>query len=297
MGSLMLLWAATPATAAIYSYSLNTAGAGWLDQYSLSVIGDEACVPTSATNAMTYLQSVAPGYLGTSLTGSSYADWENAAHAIAGGDYLNTSATDGTDLDYIPHGISKYIHENKGFTGVQFGGAFAPDIWEDSPFERPSYIENVMPYGLFLVDAIMNGLATIISIHYSDAQGGGGHELFLTGIDWDDANNDGIAQESENAMLHFIDPLDPAFYDGGEPSAGPAVTSGSFYYDATEDELLLSYSQYGGGLPYEEGNYDDVIDSTIGSAFTMQVPEPSDYAIIAGALALAGAMIRRRFRS
>lgn len=298
ISALPLLVVVAPLHGVVYSYSLNTSGAGWLDQHSLPVIGDEACVPTSATNAMTYLQSVAPAYLGTSLTGSSYTDWTNAALTVAGPNYLNTSASDGTDLDYLPQAMDKYIRQDNGFTGVQLGGVFPSDIWVDSPFTKPSYITDGVPLATYFLEAIMNGGATMFSIEYTEAQGGGGHELFATGIDWNDANNDGIAQESESAMLHFIDPLDPAFYDGsGFPSSGPRITSGGFYYDETDEVLRFSYSQYSGGLPYDGSEYGDVIDSYIVGAFTMQVPEPSDYAIIAGALALAGAMIRRRMQA
>jgi hypothetical protein len=50
---------------------------GHLDQYSMNAphnfVGNEACFPTSSTNALTYLQNAYPGLYGTSLSGANYA--------------------------------------------------------------------------------------------------------------------------------------------------------------------------------------------------------------------------------
>ncbi|WP_309385442.1 hypothetical protein [Cerasicoccus frondis] len=299
IAGLLLCVPSIPSDGAVYSYSLITANAGWLDQYSLDTsnnfVGNEACVPTSSTNAMTYLQNTAPEYFGTALTGTTYEDWKATDQTLIGPDYMDTTPDPdgGTYYNHIPYALNKYIREDKGFTQVNFGGIYPVDTWGDSPYDKPSYMLDGVPSGLYFAEWLYQGLATIFSIEYSN---GGGHELFLTGIDWDDANNDGIVQESENALLHFIDPLDPAFYgDDNLPSSGPKVTTGSIYHDDKSGGLLLSYEQYHGDLPYTS-DYELVTGSHIVGAFTMSVPEPSEYAAAIGILALVGAAFWRRRR-
>ncbi len=275
-----------------YSVSLPSVGYGWLDQYSLdtehSYVGNEACVPTSSTNAMTYLQNFAPEVYGTALTGSSYSSWYDTANTLIGAAYMNTTSS-GTEYNHIPYALDKYIRQDKGFTNTVFYGMFDPDYWGSAPYDKPSYIQNGKPTSSFLLSALGMKSATIFNITYEH---GGGHELFAVGINWLDANDDGIMQFSEGAELHFVDPLDPAYYDGGYPDSGPKTTMGHLWYDSDINALLLDYDQYHGRLPYD-GHYEETGPAEIGSAFAMAVPEPASGPALSGLLMLALIFVRR----
>ena len=125
------------ASAAGYTNVYNNSYFSWLDQYSLTNapngnIASQACVPTSAVNALTYLQNVAPGYFGTNLTGTNYDSWLNTGYTLSGPSYLNTT-TNGTMLYRLPYALNNYVVTNKGFSNVTFAGQFATNNDWDPP--------------------------------------------------------------------------------------------------------------------------------------------------------------------
>jgi len=266
-----------------YSVMENTSYFGWMDQYSLDnstyhFVGNEACVPTSSTNAMTYLQNYAPGYFGTVLTGTTYASWQATDALLITPAYMDTQPSDGTYYDHIPYAWTKYVIEDNGFNAVSFSGIFPSDYWGTGNYAKPAYMTDGNPTSSFFVNALGAGNATIFSILYNG--GGGGHELLAAGLDWVDLNDDGIIEFSENASLYFVDPLDPATYDGdGQPVAGPKITEGHVWYNEAESELKLSYTQYSGSLPYS-GTY-DTVGATIDTVFAVSVPEPGVWGLVA----------------
>lgn len=263
----------------VYNVMENTAYFGWFDQYSLDnstyhFVGNEACVPTSSTNAMTYLQNLAPGYFGTALTGSTYSSWLATDALLITPDYMDTKPNDGTYYNHIPYALNKYIVEDNGFSAVQFSGIFPTNYWGTGNYAQPSFMSDGNPTSAFFLNSLGAGNATIFSILYGGS--GGGHELLAAGLEWTDANDDGIIQSSENATLYFVDPLDPADYDiNGEPVSGPKTTSGHVWYDANDDFLKLDYNQYQGQLPYQSGNYSNTGTVKIDTVFAIAVPEPA----------------------
>ena len=81
---MILVFFISPSRAISAPYQLisNVSNYGWLDQYSLNsffptFVGDEACVPTTSTNGMTFLQQVCPNVFGFALTGVTYSNWED----------------------------------------------------------------------------------------------------------------------------------------------------------------------------------------------------------------------------
>ncbi|HVE15890.1 MAG TPA: hypothetical protein VNB29_04095, partial [Chthoniobacterales bacterium] len=117
--------------ATTYSASVTKSYLGWLDQYSLDTstyhhVGPEACVPTTATNALTYLQRSAPSLFGTSLTGSGYTDWKAVDATLSSPGYMNTSVTNGTYLYTIPYALTQFVVDDRGFDSVKFSGMFEP---------------------------------------------------------------------------------------------------------------------------------------------------------------------------
>ena len=278
-GVLMLPSPGALGTPITYSAAENPAAFGWLDQYSLDnstyhFVGNEACVPTSTTNAMTYLQNVAPSIFGTSLTGTSYADWIATDALLISPAYMDTTPRDGTYTGPQFYGTTKYITETMGFTQVSFGGQAPSDAWGTGIYAKPAWVVDGFPTWEYLFGALSAGQAAVFTIEYAD---GGGHGLLAQGFQWTDANGDGTIQKDENAALTFVDPLDPAFYTAGIPSSGPKLTSAHIWNDADAPggKLKFDYTQYWGQLPYDAANYGLVKDAKIDSLLTIIVPEPA----------------------
>jgi len=296
----VLLQNAVPLRAATtHSISQNISYFGWLDQYSLdsaayNFVGPEACVPTSATNAMTYLQNLAPGVFGSALTGMTYETWMSADATLASAPYMNTDPDDGTDYYYVPYALNKYIVGDKGFAFVEFSGMYPIDYWGPAPYDKPSYITDGTPTMEFLLNALTANKAILFGIRYAE---GGGHALLAGGIDWTDLNDDGIIQQSENAHLSFVDPLDPsATYNDGQPSGFAKFTQGHIWNkdDLLTGTLQLDYSQYAGTLPYTSGNYSMTGAASIDVAFVVAVPEPSVGFLLSGGLMTVLVFCRQR---
>jgi len=270
----------------VYNVMENASYFGWLDQYSLDnatyhFVGSEACVPTSSTNAMTYLQNLAPSYFGTALTGTSYSSWMSTDTLLISAPYMDTTPKDGTYYDHIPFALNKYIIVDNKFSSVQFSGIFPVDYWSGGDYSKPSYITDGNPTSGFFLNSLGAGNATIFSILYGGA--GGGHELLASGLEWTDANDDGVIQSSENAILYFVDPLDPsATYPGNEPGGAAKFTQGHIWNggDVGGGALKLDYLQYSGGLPYSSGNYSMTGTVTIDTVFAIAVPEPSSVLLV-----------------
>ncbi len=280
-------------SAAGYTNIYNNSYFSWLDQYSLTNgnIGSQACVPTSAVNALTYLQNVAPGYFGTSLTGTNYDSWLNTGYTLASPAYLDTT-TNGTMLYRLPYALNSYVVTNKGFSSVTFSGQFATNNGWVSPYDRPTNVAAVNPTTAFLTNALSLGSAIMFSIEYYGTNAG--HEMTLTGLRWDDTNANNVIDFEENARLFFIDPLDSSTNYSPDTPMGPAKFSeGQIWFEASNSSLRLTYEQYAGGLPYTS-SYSSSTNSFIDAFYTATVPEPSTGALLTLSLVgLAGYLIRR----
>lgn len=231
-----------------FTEAIPVSSYGWLDQYSMdskhNFVGNEACVPTSSTNALTYLQNAVPFLFGDTLSGSSYADWE------ATDDYLiaamGTTAIAGTYYDQFVYAIHQYITQTKGYSEVQFSGIFPGNNWAP-PYTQPSYIVSGVPSIPFFFNAIAAGSAILTSIEYLN---GGGHEILVNGLNWDST--------SQSGTLYFVDPLDPSQNYSPEVPLGPVKqTMGTLELSGDGTRLILSYDQYSGRLPYTR-TYDKV---------------------------------------
>ena len=279
-------------SAAGYTNVYSNSYFSWLDQYSLTNgnIGSQACVPTSAVNALTYLQNVAPGYFGTNLTGTNYDSWLSAGYTLAGPSYLNTT-TNGTMLYRLPYALNNYIITNKGFSNVTFNGQFATNNEWVSPYDRPTNVAAVNPTTAFLTNALSLGSAIMFSIEYYGTNAG--HEMTLAGLQWNDANTNNVIDFEENARLYFVDPLDPSTnYSPATPTGPAKFSEGQIWYESSNSSLRLTYEQYAGGLPYSN-SYSSSTNSFIDAFYAVAVPEPSTSAMLAlSVLGLAGYVIR-----
>jgi hypothetical protein len=274
-GFFVLLVLATTARAqTTYTSIQNVSSFGWLDQYSLNtpqynLVGEEACVPTSSVNTMTYLQNIAPGYFGTNLTGSSYDDWIGVDATLISPDYMNTGPKSAgqtnaaTAFNHLHFGLNKYVLQDsgRGFRNVQFSGMIPSFVWDiparPAPEPRPATIADSLPTWQFLYDSLISGSGTVLGISYTNLDGG--HAVSLGGFDWTDLNGNGRVDFEENAQLYFVDPLDPTRGTVPKPVTDPSgsaqFTTGQIWEveipDPTNSAVVyntleLLYMQYKG---------------------------------------------------
>lgn len=251
--------------------TLDLADYGWMDQYSLDTshnfLGDEACVPTSSTNALTYLQNAFPALYGTSLSGTTYVDWKATDETLV--TQMGTTAANGTYYDQFIYALQNYITVQKNYAFTQFISMFPANNWSE-PYPDPAFNTNGHPTASFLSGALASQAAVLVSIEYTN--GNGGHELLVNGLDWDEDTNTG--------MLYFVDPLDPSQNYNGSIVEGTAKQSSGTLVLGSGGELRLTYNQYEGGLPYAENNYQDVT-ATLYGALAVSIPEPGVGALLA----------------
>lgn len=256
-----VLAAAPQVAAEQYRVIQNRADFGWLNQYSLDdaahdFVGAEACEPTSSTNGMTFLQNAYPFYFGERLTGNSYEDWIATNTLLISEPYMDTQPGEGTGAQEALNGLEKYIIRDNAFDLVDINGMVPADVF--GPIE-PDYpgrdtIIEAIPTWQYIESSLAAGNATLINLYYPEMAGG--HAVLITGFEWDDANGDGIIQESEGAMLYAVDPLDPSeSYPDGLPGGDAKFTEIRVWNDPDDNVLLLTYSQYAGDLPYNPDSY------------------------------------------
>lgn len=192
VSSCALVLAAGSANAVVYSYQLDLTKYGRENQTNVSMPhsvtnvlggGANSCVPTSIANSHNYLQQAFPATYGTSLVPTTV----NAAAIDIGRNFTSTKSDIGT-------------------TGAN---------WISG---RQAYVEAKMPgvstYGSTFNNftGFMNAwfpLGAAMEVGILPTAGGIGHALTLTGYQWNDANNDGIVQQAENATMKLIDPGAP----------------------------------------------------------------------------------------
>ena len=245
---------------------IDVSSYGWLDQYSMNAyfpdfIGNEACVPTSSTNGLTYLQNVVPAVFGSQLSGSSYSDWIQTDATL-----INIMGTKGNNIgtydEPFVYGLQYYINVAKNFPEVQFTGLFPADDWFPSGgYPQPSFVQIGHPTPQSLTQALGAGSALLIGISYTS--GGGGHELLVNGLDWDPDTNSGI--------IYFVDPLDPSQnYTPTSPYVlGPVKqTTGVVTLDDS-GKLILVYDQYSGSLPYRPDDYTSGVKAKIDTSLVV----------------------------
>ena len=216
---------------------------GWLDQHSLDTynnfVGNEACVPSSTVNGLTYLQNINPSLYGTNLTGgtnisstqgttNSYQNWirtdqtlinlfgtEPASQASSGGT-SGTNNVNGTKVYLLRQGFYSDISVNQ--------------------IPLNSYSNSVVT----LSNAISNTNEAVLGIiTYIN---GGGHCILLNGISWNSSSN--------NGTLYFIDPLNSSLnyssqnnYSGTNVLGPVRQNYGSLSINSTNNYLLLNYQQ------------------------------------------------------
>jgi hypothetical protein len=180
---------------------------------------------------------------------------------LAGVNYMNTNAVTGTTVTNFIDGKVSYINQwdpsiyFEGQTTLYKGGNVYP------------WLQPVDPTGAFLASMLLLGEDVELGIwpspyDYTDAIG---HALTLTGVNWNDANNNGIFDLGDLYTITVIDPANPV---------------GLFNYNVALNAGIMQITNFPG--PAGLGNYD------IKLAVAESVPEPSTYALLCLGLGVLG---------
>ena len=262
----------------LYQWMNDSASYGYLCQYSIpNDLAAESCVPTSTVNAFAYLQNTYATELGgVQLVGSGYAGWNATAQTLQG--FFGTTQ-DGTPYTSAANGLDNYL---SSIGAANLVTREAISVEGDPAY--PSWVtQNVVPTFGDFHGWMSSGAVVVVSIGYAQ---GGGHEITMVGLDWNDTNGDGVVDESEGATFTVIDPLDPSeAYSGSDVLGPPKPTTISVWQNAAGELLRFSYQQYVGQLPFDAGNY-FTASGVIGGGISISViPAPAAWiaALVAGA--------------
>ena len=261
-------------------------------------LGQVMCGPTAAIDSFKYLENAYPAIYGNSLIpigasggvdlnldgniGDSYDDMIAVAQIVGSAVYMNTKVAlggpggSGTWDDMFIFGKQKYIEAmlpNQTIYAAQLKSQWAwpgvpPRPADEVPgIARPAWVQDqTQPDAVFLATE----LADCEDVEILIIDGDWGHFLTVTGIQWVDANNDGLINAGvENAFLHYIDPVT------GLPPVAPAPIGGQ---NVAGDPVRVSY----GIFPNAE------LVMTVSES---PIPEP----VTLGLLVIGGmVMLRRR---
>ncbi|NNM89133.1 MAG: PEP-CTERM sorting domain-containing protein [Phycisphaerae bacterium] len=193
---------------------------------------NQYCAPTATMNSFTFLQNKYPSVYGLDKNGNPILEggqgsWLAAAQLLAGPNYMNTNQNTGTtDTNWVA-GKVNYLN------------AFAPgkttfagmDSAATNP--RPAWDQNANPTVNFMLQQLRAGEDIEIGISAP------GHVLTLTGLTWNDANNDGVFDAGDTLTLNTIDPANPGANTALTLTPGnPMTISGGAYNGLVVDAAL-----------------------------------------------------------
>ena len=202
-----------------------------------------ACVPTAFTNTLAALARTNPKLSRLIGTNGTYADLEET-RGLLGKEYFRTSRSwqpAGSPASLVVSGTQDYLRSvdlaelleiraigpgpNDALSGLanfgitqnvrivpaEKGKAFTVDV--TTPKFRELLQRNIYKKGSTKIDDIKNALDSgkglVLGLFY-DSLPPAGHAVSAVSLQWEDKNNNGLADEEENATLTIIDPLDPS---------------------------------------------------------------------------------------
>ena len=260
---------ASTAIADVLQYEIPIEKFGYLWQLGIpgeESLNSESCVPTSWTNALVYLQNQYETELnGLEMLPSGFEGWTQTVLTLRSAPYMNTNGDefnpDGTTGYYQVTGIESYVNmvgaapPTASFQGLSSTAGFTVPPPEDEVF--PSWVLEATPTFGQLHRWLEAGEAVVVDIIYMPIDDGiQGHALVLTGLYWDDSNDDNIIQRGE-ANLWVVDPMDPSESYGadGMQAAGPTKKTFIEVWQDPDDTgpfagcLQYEYQQYGANQP------------------------------------------------
>ncbi len=234
-------------------------------------LGQVMCGPTAAVNSFIYLQNAYPGIYNSSLVpvgvsggqdldgdgvfGDSYDDMISVAQTVGSAVYMNTKVVlggpggSGTWDDMFIFGKQKYIEAmlpGKTIYAAQLKSQWAwpgvpPRPADEVPgIARPAWVQDLtQPDGMFL----FNELNDCEDVEILIIDGDWGHFLTVTGLLWNDADNDQLIDAGEG-QLHYIDPvtgLPNVSAIGGQNVAGDPIRVA--YGNFPNAELFMTVSE------------------------------------------------------
>ena len=222
LASAALIMAGAPlGQAAIYNVDETTTAAfGTVNQANVPPgNGVNSCAPTATMNSFTWLANAYPGVYGNTLMGGQ-ANWQAAAALLAGPAYMKTSAITGTSLDDWATGKAAYLNNfapgKTTFAGMSGVGVVAGQGW----------LQGANPTANFLLQQLQQGEDIEIGITKPASIG---HVLTVTGISWNDANNNMVFDAGDTLTLNTIDPANPGVNTPLPLTAGGLLGVGGAY--------------------------------------------------------------------
>ena len=132
--------------------------------------------------------------------------------------------------------------------------AMALPVFVEDVTDLPDWVDASPPTLEGIYTELVEGAVVVLGITYGKVQPGitpEGHALAAFGVDWVDSNNDGVVDQSENATIAVVDPLDPSENYGSSPpiATGPTKKTLVHVWEDESGDLVYSYSQYHGDSP------------------------------------------------
>ena len=213
---IVFIAAAEPAPAAVYDVQVPLGLYGDLNQTDVPVIGEYACGPTAATNGLIYLQSAFPRNYDGSLVPiqdqdldgdgdcDSYDDMIVTALILAGSDYFDTVQTQCSWPDNYIWGKNRYIEQLA--SAVTVYEAQNQWDWDNHP-PQPAWVTQQPPTWTFVYEGLLDGADVEVLLSFAGYPDGYGHWVTVNGFHWDDANDNGVIEQTEEALIDFVDSL------------------------------------------------------------------------------------------
>ncbi len=292
LGSLFYHGGNSQLNAAVYSAELDVNLFGYLNQNDIPTIGGFASAPAASVNAYVYLQNIYPDVYGTSLAGTTYNQWIQTAQALSADNYMATANNGTTFIRDQIYGNVTYLNEKapglNGFAG-QTILADGADWTPQRP--QPPYIERVFPTWQSLLVALRQRKAIVIDI-FLPGQTPSIRTVTGTSFYWNDIDNNQLIDLSEDAVIDYIDPLDPGTPPDPQGNVRPKRSYGKIFEEILPPGTIGGSRRLNFRFEQPGGSINSTADAYIASVFYIQepVPEPSTLAVFA--LGLSGWSLR-----
>ena len=145
------------------------------------------CVPTATINSFMWLQAAYPKVYTNNMLMGGQSEWRLAAQLLASTNYMSTDTNNGTTLNNQIIGTTDYLYK--------FAPGTTTVTWTSNPTAN------------WLLHELQDGEDVELCI--TNPGNSKEHVLTLTGINWNDANSNGVFDAGDTLTLNSVDPIDP----------------------------------------------------------------------------------------